>query len=118
MGVGGERLGHRILPVHATLRPGGALEGDEDSIEGLIPGLPQFVAGYGRRRNGWPTLGRAPKGPHYPHGQEVVAKETGHQDVLSEESLKERSRQHGPANGVRDGRQDPIELSQRCPPII
>ena len=110
-------------------------------VEGEIPRVPEGVlVGLGESGVG---LRGAVVGPHDPFGQEEIPEETGHQEVLTIELLKEicesasvsgcpRNASHAhslkpcplthgkavPGDGVSDGCKDPIQLSQWSAAIV
>ncbi len=78
-------------------------------VKHKVPGLPQSVLMRGRQRR--MRDGRAVKRLHDPLGQEEITKQTGHEQILPEELLKEIAVEHVPRYGVRDGREDPVEFA-------
>ena len=66
---------------------------------------------------GGAAQGHAPKSPHDPLRQQKVPKKGSHQQILAKELLEERPRQNVPRDGIRDGREDPIQFPQKCLPI-
>ena len=88
----------------------------EAGLHGQIPGKPQRMIV--RRREGRVAHRGAVEGAQYPVGKQKVAEHTGHDEVLTEQPLEERAGQHLPRDGVRDGREDPVQLSEGGLPVV
>ena len=78
-------------------------------VEREVPRLPQRMLVGGR--HGRIGDGRAAERLHDALGEQEVAKEARHEQILAEELLKELAVEHIPRNGVRDGREYPVELA-------
>ena len=111
---GGQLLGEEVrvlihVPVFAVLgvEEGGQL--GQDGLEGKVPTAPERMSMGGRDDGG--GLGMTSVGGHDALGEEEVAEEGGDHEVLTEELLEEGPGQTVPGDGVGDGGEDPVELT-------
>lgn len=52
------------------------------------------------------------------YSQEKIAKEGCSQQVVAKNAVKHVGRQDIPSNGIRDGREDPVQLTLHCVAIV
>ena len=79
-------------------------------IHDEVPGLPERVREDARRQGGIRHRSAA-QGLHHPHCQHEIAEHGVHEHVLAEGALEVFDAQHVPGDGLRDGRQHPVQLT-------